>query len=83
MRCACALSTALCSAFVYSHCRRHTNTWQGFGKRKNAVGMARPRKTKVEFVEEAREMAEEITNDSSSGGAGQCASSKATPAWYW
>ena len=27
--------------------------WQGFGKRKNAVGMARPKKSKVAAREEA------------------------------
>ena len=29
------------------------NVWQGFGKRKNAVGMARPTKSKVAAREEA------------------------------
>ena len=29
------------------------NVWQGFGKRKNAVGMARPKKAKVDAREEA------------------------------
>ena len=29
------------------------NVWQGFGKRKNMVGMAKPKKTKVDVVETA------------------------------
>ena len=55
MRCASALSTALCSAFVHCVSGRHTNTWQGFGKAKNRVGMARPKKKKVEVAEVAEE----------------------------
>ena len=31
------------------------NVWQGFGKRKNAVGMARPKKAKVAARAEAAE----------------------------
>ena len=31
------------------------NVWQGFGKAKNRVGMARPKKTKVAAREEAQE----------------------------
>ena len=47
-----ALSSALCSALPLPARRTPTNTWQGFGKRKNAVGMARPKKKKVEVVQE-------------------------------
>ena len=32
------------------------NVWQGFGKRKNAVGMARPKKAKVAAREEEAEV---------------------------
>ena len=80
MRCACALSTALCSAFIHSHRGRHTNTWQGFRSSNGAVGMARGYKKMVELVEEAGEAAEEIMYDISSAGAKQCAPASATPA---
>ena len=51
MRCASALSSALCSDLACCVSGRHTNQWQGFGKAKNRIGMARPKKRKVEATE--------------------------------
>ena len=55
------------------HCvsGRHTNQWQGFGKAKNRVGMARPKKKKVEVVEEAGESIGELEGETGDTGAEQ------------
>ena len=52
---------------------RDTNLWQGFGKGKNCVSMPRAKKKKVEEVEAADEVANQVTFDTGSAGPEQCA----------
>ena len=71
MRCASALCSALCSDLACCVSGRHTNQWQGFGKAKNRVGMARPKKKKVEVAEVAEESICELQSETEVMGAEQ------------
>ena len=55
----------------------HTNHWQGFGKAKNRIGMARPKKKKVEVVGVAGESIGELDAETGDTGAEQCTPSPA------
>ena len=62
---------------MHSHRGRHTNQWQGFGKAKNRVGMARPKKKKVEIVDVAGESISEMMAETGDTGAEQRTNSSA------
>ena len=61
----------LLSDFVCCVSGIHTKHWQGFGKAKNRVGMARPKKKKVEVAEVAEESICELQSETEVTGAEQ------------